>query len=67
LPSMPIAIATSRFVRPLPAGQLPPQPLCGGSNFCDIGVTVDSRTKRIIVVSAIDNLVKGLPDRRFRI
>jgi N-acetyl-gamma-glutamyl-phosphate reductase len=30
-----------------------------GSNFCDIGVTLDSRTNRVIVVSAIDNLVKG--------
>lgn len=47
------------FVRPLPAGQLPSTAFVRGSNFCDIGVTVDSRTKRIIVVSAIDNLVKG--------
>jgi len=30
-----------------------------GSNFCDIGITLDSRTNRIVVVSAIDNLVKG--------
>lgn len=30
-----------------------------GSNFCDIFVTYDSRTNRIITVSAIDNLVKG--------
>lgn len=30
-----------------------------GSNFCDIGVTVDKRTGRVVVVSAIDNLVKG--------
>lgn len=47
------------FVRPLPAGQFPSTAFVRGSNFCDIGVTVDSRTKRIIVVSAIDNLVKG--------
>lgn len=30
-----------------------------GSNFCDIGVKVDSRTGRIVVIAAIDNLVKG--------
>ncbi len=30
-----------------------------GTNFCDIYVTFDDRTQNIIVVSAIDNLVKG--------
>ncbi|WP_182185800.1 N-acetyl-gamma-glutamyl-phosphate reductase [Pectinatus frisingensis] len=30
-----------------------------GSNFCDIGWHVDQRTGRIVVLSAIDNLVKG--------
>lgn len=30
-----------------------------GSNFCDIYATCDSRTSRIITISAIDNLVKG--------
>ncbi len=30
-----------------------------GSNFCDIAVKIDTRTNRVIVVSAIDNLVKG--------
>lgn len=30
-----------------------------GSNFCDIFVTYDNRTNRIITVSAIDNLMKG--------
>jgi len=30
-----------------------------GSNYCDIFVTYDKRTKKIIVVSVIDNLVKG--------
>lgn len=47
------------FVRPLPAGRFPSTAFVRGSNFCDIGVTVDQRTNRIIVVSAIDNLVKG--------
>ncbi len=30
-----------------------------GSNFCDIGLEVDERTGRLIIVSAIDNLTKG--------
>jgi len=30
-----------------------------GSNMCHIGLRVDKRTKRVIVVSAIDNLIKG--------
>jgi N-acetyl-gamma-glutamyl-phosphate reductase len=30
-----------------------------GSNLCHIGVKVDTRTNRVIVVSAIDNLIKG--------
>jgi N-acetyl-gamma-glutamyl-phosphate reductase len=30
-----------------------------GSNLCHIGVKVDKRTSRVVVISAIDNLVKG--------
>lgn len=30
-----------------------------GSNLCDIGLRVDERTERVIVISAIDNLIKG--------
>ncbi|WFD08643.1 N-acetyl-gamma-glutamyl-phosphate reductase [Tepidibacter hydrothermalis] len=30
-----------------------------GSNFCDIAIRVDERTKKVIIVSAIDNLIKG--------
>lgn len=30
-----------------------------GSNFCDIGFEVERGTDRVVVVSAIDNLVKG--------
>lgn len=29
------------------------------SNYCDIGVHADERTGRLVVISAIDNLVKG--------
>lgn len=30
-----------------------------GSNLCHIGIKVDERTNRVIVISAIDNLMKG--------
>ena len=30
-----------------------------GTNFCHVGLSVDSRTNRVIILSAIDNLVKG--------
>lgn len=30
-----------------------------GSNLCHIGIRVDKRTNRIVVMSAIDNLIKG--------
>jgi N-acetyl-gamma-glutamyl-phosphate reductase len=47
------------FVRVLPQGSLPNTAFVRGSNFCDIAPLVDSRTGRVIIVSAIDNLVKG--------
>ncbi len=48
-----------RFVRVLPPGQWPSIKVVNGSNFCDIGCTVDPRTGRLIVVSSLDNLLKG--------
>jgi N-acetyl-gamma-glutamyl-phosphate reductase len=30
-----------------------------GSNFCDIGFEVEQGSDRIVIISAIDNLVKG--------
>jgi N-acetyl-gamma-glutamyl-phosphate reductase len=47
------------FVRVLPEGVFPSTAHVRGSNFCDIGIAVDDRTGRVIIVSAIDNLVKG--------
>lgn len=46
-----------RFVRLLPECSFPDISQVRGSNFCDIGLFADR--KRVIVVSAIDNLVKG--------
>ena len=48
-----------QFVRVLPSGSYPSTAHVRGANFCDLGVAVDERTGRVIVVSAIDNLVKG--------
>lgn len=48
-----------KFVRICQPGFLPNISSVCGSNFCDIGLTVDLRTKRVIIISAIDNLIKG--------
>ncbi len=47
------------FVRVLGPGGYPNVNAVKGSNFCDIGVYSDPRTGRAVIVSAIDNLVKG--------
>jgi len=37
-----------------------PEPkLLAGTNYCDVGFEVDAETGRIVVLSAIDNLMKG--------
>ncbi|MFC1524456.1 N-acetyl-gamma-glutamyl-phosphate reductase [Thermodesulfobacteriota bacterium] len=48
-----------RFVRLCESSTLPATQYVRGSNFCDIAFRLDPRTNRIIVISAIDNLVKG--------
>lgn len=47
------------FVRVKDAGKLPETKHVAGSNFVDIGVVVDERLNRAVIVSAIDNLYKG--------
>jgi N-acetyl-gamma-glutamyl-phosphate reductase len=47
------------FVRVLPEGVYPSTLHVRGSNFCDIGLVADRRTGRVVVMSVIDNLVKG--------
>jgi len=47
------------FIRLLGRGGYPAVKNTRGTNFCDIGWHVDPRTNRVVVVSVIDNLVKG--------
>ena len=47
------------FVRIYKAGTFPAVSSVRGSNYCDIGLTVDGGTGRVIIVSAVDNLIKG--------
>lgn len=47
------------FIRIMPEGTFPNISQVKGSNFCDIGLKLDERTGRLIIVTAIDNLVKG--------
>ncbi|MBE9536399.1 MAG: N-acetyl-gamma-glutamyl-phosphate reductase [Proteobacteria bacterium] len=51
--------AQSPFVRICEQGTLPAISNVRGSNYCDIGASVDKRTGRLVVVSVIDNLIKG--------
>jgi len=48
-----------RFVRLYQAGTLPDIRSVERTNFCDIGIRYDPATRRAVVVSVIDNLVKG--------
>ena len=51
------AYAGEPFVRRYAAGQVPDLQSVTGTNFCDLGVVQDGR--RVVIVAAIDNLVKG--------
>jgi N-acetyl-gamma-glutamyl-phosphate reductase len=47
------------FVRLYPKGRIPNTKDVRGSNYCDIGIVVNDSDGRGVVVTAIDNLVKG--------
>jgi N-acetyl-gamma-glutamyl-phosphate reductase len=53
------AYAGSPFVRIVEEGVIPATQHVRGSNFCHIGIFADRIQGRAILVSAIDNLVKG--------
>jgi N-acetyl-gamma-glutamyl-phosphate reductase len=50
---------TEKFVRLYQPGSLPDLAAVNRTNFCDIGFKFDPATGRAVIVSAIDNLVKG--------
>ncbi|MEO1400055.1 MAG: N-acetyl-gamma-glutamyl-phosphate reductase [Cyanobacteria bacterium J06635_1] len=49
----------SPWIKVLPVGQLPTAQLTLGTNHCHLGLTVDTRTQRTIVVAALDPHLKG--------
>ena len=53
------AYAEEPFVRLYAPRQAPDLRAVARTNFCDIGVHYDPNTRRAVVISAIDNLVKG--------
>jgi N-acetyl-gamma-glutamyl-phosphate reductase len=53
------AYADEPFVHLLPAGSFPRSGDATGANTCLIGLAVDENAGRVVVISAIDNLVKG--------
>jgi len=53
------AYGDASFIRLLDDGRAPDTLNVRGTNFCDIGWTVDPGSGRLILMSAIDNLVKG--------
>ncbi|MCI8459337.1 MAG: N-acetyl-gamma-glutamyl-phosphate reductase [Clostridia bacterium] len=51
--------ADEKFAVPLGEGVLPELKWVAGSNVCAFGYKIDHKSNRIIIVSAIDNLIKG--------
>ena len=49
----------AKFVRVYPAGRLPQIQYSLRTNFCDIGFCLDEATRRVVMVSCLDNLMKG--------
>jgi N-acetyl-gamma-glutamyl-phosphate reductase len=47
------------FIRLKKKGVLPETRWVKGSNYCDIGFTIDKKASKIIIIGAIDNLIKG--------
>jgi N-acetyl-gamma-glutamyl-phosphate reductase len=51
--------AESPWVRVFPAGKLPQIQYSLHTNYCDVGFTLAPDGKRLVIVSCLDNLVKG--------
>lgn len=52
--------ADEPFMRVLNEGELPRTKDTTGTNRCHVGIAIDERNQRLVAVSAIDNLTKGL-------
>ncbi len=50
---------SEKFVRLLDKGECPETKWVEGSNYVDVNFVIDERTGRVIMMGAIDNLVKG--------
>ncbi len=48
-----------RFIRLLPEGKWPRTQDVAGTNHVDINIALDERHRRVVVLAALDNLVKG--------
>ncbi len=48
-----------QFVRVYPEKKIPQTKFVRNSNYCDIGIVVDERTNKLVIISAIDNMIKG--------
>lgn len=53
------AYQSDSFIRVSASGEIPDVRQVRGTNYCDMGIIVDERTGRLMVVSVIDNLMKG--------
>ena len=53
------AYGSEQFIRLLPEGAVPETRFVTGSNFVDIGLAIDARTNRLIMMGALDNMIKG--------
>ena len=51
--------ADEKFVRVLEKDVCPQTKWVEGSNYVDVNFVIDPRTKRVVVMGAMDNLVKG--------
>jgi N-acetyl-gamma-glutamyl-phosphate reductase len=54
-----LAYADEPFVHLLPAGQFPKSGDTTGANTALIGLAIDEAARRVVTITAIDNLVKG--------
>jgi N-acetyl-gamma-glutamyl-phosphate reductase len=53
------AYSGEKYINVLPLGQWPQTSSVVGSNVCEIALALDEHAGRVVVVSSIDNLVKG--------